>query len=154
MSSQPYRAICPMTYKLQVDSLAWVAPAAILVSCKLLTDGTEEPYAPLAMLTWQGDAPAAGNAELAGVALSAGDRCRVGLHWVHVAAPRFASWLQPVETLPSGYGWLWLRHCKLPTAKAAGCTHLPLRRVLCQQHFRGCRSPGALAADRHGAAGA
>lgn len=51
---------------LQVDSLSWVAPSAILLSCKLLVDGAEENYAPLAMLSWQGEAPAAGSVDLTG----------------------------------------------------------------------------------------
>lgn len=51
-----------------MNSLAWVAPSAILVSCRLLDDGKEHYFAPLVMLTWQGRAPAAGNAQLAGAA--------------------------------------------------------------------------------------
>ena len=49
----------------QVDSLAWVADAAILVSCKLLTGGAEEVFAPLAMLSWRGASPAPGAVALA-----------------------------------------------------------------------------------------
>ena len=50
----------------QIDSLAWVAPAAMLVSSKLLVDGAEESFAPLGMLTWQGDGlPAPGTSALA-----------------------------------------------------------------------------------------
>lgn len=76
----------------QVDSLAWVAPSAILVSCKLLTDGVEENFAPLAMLTWQGRAPAADNADLTGA-----------IWWVGAAWAWLTSWLRqcwPVPQLP------------------------------------------------------
>lgn len=51
---------------LQVASLAWAADAAILVSCKLLADGAEESFAPLAMLTWQGGDLVQGRAVLSG----------------------------------------------------------------------------------------
>ena len=56
--------------QLAVDSLAWVAPTSILVSCQLSAGGAEQPYAPLAMLTWRyGADPAADGLELAGVLL-------------------------------------------------------------------------------------
>jgi len=55
--------------QLQVDSLCWVSPSAMLVSSKLVAGGgEEEPFAPLCMLTWapgQAD-PSADNLELSG----------------------------------------------------------------------------------------
>jgi hypothetical protein len=37
--------------------MSWVEPAALLVSSRLLVGGFEDAYAPLCMLTWQGEAP-------------------------------------------------------------------------------------------------
>lgn len=59
--------------RLQVDSVAWVAPSALLVSCKLMAAGGEESFAPLAMLSWEGADPAQGAVDLSG-----GRRCQPG----------------------------------------------------------------------------
>lgn len=46
--------------------MAWAAPAALLVSCRLMAAGGEESFAPLAMLRWEGADPEEGKVELSG----------------------------------------------------------------------------------------
>lgn len=41
-----------------MDSIAWLAPEALLVVSRLLADGAEEDVAPACVLTWRGAQPA------------------------------------------------------------------------------------------------